>query len=353
MWRYAQVLPAEIEKQIITLGEGMTPILGAVRLGRRIGIPDLWIKDEGRNPTGSSKARGLACAVSMALQTGLMKLAIASTGNAASALAAYTAAAGIEAHVFLPKDARRADIIECKSCGAHLTIVEGSIDDCAARVAELAKTGNWQNVSTLQEPYRLEGEKTMGYEVAEQFHWKLPGVIVYPTGSGLGIVAIWKALEEMEALGWIGSERPRMVAVQPEGCMPLVRAWQEGARQSRPFENPHTVASGLRVPKPPGDFLVLDILRASDGAAVAVSDEEILDAGIALASEDGIFASPEGAACVAALSKLLVDGFWKAGEKVLIYNTGSGLKYSEAYSTRFPATASAEQDKLGGLITPR
>lgn len=345
MWRYAPVLPAENEKPIITFGEGLTPMRKARRLGTGMGFSELWIKDEGLNPTGSLKARDMACAVSMAVELGIRKLAIASTGNAASALAAYAAAAQIETRVFLPKNATHSNIIECRSFGARVTLVDGP--------AERAQTEGWHDVSDLKEPYRVEGRKTLGYELAEQLNQELPDAILYPTGTGMGLIALWKAFEEMEALGWIAGKRPKMVAVQPEGCMPLVRAWLEGERQSRPFENAHTIAAALREPKPPGDSMVLDILRASAGTAVAVSDEEILDAGMQLAAAEGLLAAPEGAACVAALSQLRGNGFLKAGEKVVIYNTGSGLKYLEAYATRFPARASGEQDKLGGLITPR
>lgn len=353
MWRYAPVLPTTNERLIITLGEGMTPLVKAHRIGKRLGASDLWIKDDSRNPTGSYDARGMSCAISMAVELGITKTAIASTGNAAGALAAYAAAAGMEAHVFLPNDAPPSNFIECNACGARVTLVEGPVDDCAKLAAAGVETNGWYDVSDWREPYRMEGGKTAGYELAGQFHWELPDAILYPTGGGLGLAAMGKAFEEMQALGWIGSKRPKMVAVQAEGCMPVVRAFQEGERHSRPFENAHTVASGLRVPNPRGDLLVLDAVRASGGAAIAVSDEEILDAGIQLASEEGLFAAPEGASCVAALRKLLADGFLRTGEKVVIYNTGSGLKHLEAYATRFPRTASAAQDKLGGLITPR
>lgn len=345
MWRYAPVLPAENERLIITFGEGMTPMRKARRLGAEMDLSELWIKDEGLNPTGSLKARDMACAVSMAVELGIRRLAIVSTGNAASALAAYATAAQIEVRVFMPKDAPHSNIVECGSFGAHVTLVDGP--------AERAPTEGWHDVSALKEPYRVEGRKTLGYELAEQLNQELPDAILYPAGTGVGIIALWKAFEEMEALGWIAGKRPKMVAVQAEGCMPLARAWLEGERHSRPFENAHTIAAALREPKPPADSLALDILRASGGAAITVSDEEILDAGIQLASAEGLLAAPEGASCVAALSKLRAGGFLKAGEKVVIYNTGSGLKYLEAYATRFPGKASGEQDKLGGLITPR
>jgi threonine synthase len=352
MWRYAPVLPPRSES-IVTLGEGMTPLLRAKRLGARLGAKDLWIKDEGLNPTGSFKARGLSCAVSMAVELGVRKMAIPSAGNAASALAAYAAAAGIEAHIFMPRDVPNANFIECRAFGALVTLVDGLISDCAKIVAAGAAREGWYDVSTLKEPYRIEGKKTMGYEVAEQLDWQLPDAIFYPTGGGVGIIGMWKAFDEMETLGWIGSRRPKMIAVQAEGCQPVVRAFERGEARSQFWDHAWTVASGLRVPKPLGDFLILEAVRESGGRALAVSDAELLDAGERLAREEGIFAAPEGAACVAALEKLLASGFFKPEERIVIYNTGAGLKYLEAYATRFPRAGSGEQDKLGGLITPR
>jgi threonine synthase len=353
MWRYAPALPPGKDGAIVSLGEGMTPLVRTPRLGARLGADDLWIKDEGLNPTGSFKARGLSCAVSMAVELGIRKVAIPSAGNAASAMAAYAAAAGIEAHIFMPRDVPQSNFIECKAFGARVTLVDGLISDCAKMVAAGAQSQGWFDVSTLKEPYRIEGKKTMGYEVAEQFGWQLPDVIFYPTGGGVGIIGMWKAFAEMEALGWIGSARPKMIVVQTEGCQPVVRAFEKGERRSQFWENAHTVAAGLRVPKPLGDFLILDAVRESGGTCVAATDEELLDAGIQLAADEGMFVAPEGAACVAALRKLLADGFLKREERIVIYNTGSGLKYLEAYSTRFPRNGGGEQDKLGGLITPR
>jgi threonine synthase len=352
MWRYSPVLPASSET-IVSLGEGWTPLLRARRLGARLGAEALWVKDEGLNPTASFKARGLSCAISMCVELGVRKVAIPSAGNAASALAAYAAAAGIEAHIFMPRDVPQANYLECQAYGACVTLVDGLIGDCAAMLAERAPAEGWFDMGTLKEPYRVEGKKTMGYEVAEQMAWELPDAIFYPTGGGVGLIGMWKAFDEMEKLGWIGSRRPKMIAVQAEGCQPVVRAFQENEPRSRFWEDAHTVAAGLRVPKPLGDFLVLEALRASGGAAVAVSDEEMLDAGMELASDEGVYAAPEGAACVAALRKLLASGFLNGSDRIVLYNTGSGLKYSEAYATRFPRTASGEQDKLGGLITPR
>jgi threonine synthase len=352
MWRYAPVLPASNET-IVSLGEGWTPLVRTRRLGARLGAEALWVKDEGLNPTASFKARGLSCAVSMCVELGIRKVAIPSAGNAASALAAYAAAAGIDAHIFMPRDAPQSNYLECKAYGACVTLVDGLIGDCAALLAERATAEDWFDMGTLREPYRVEGKKTMGYEVAEQMGWELPDAIFYPTGGGVGLIGMWKAFEEMEKLGWIGSRRPKMIAVQAEGCQPVVRAWQENEQRSSFWEGAHTLAAGLRVPKPLGDFLVLEAVRASGGAALAVSDEEMLDAGMELASDEGIFAAPEGAACVAALRKLLAAGVLNRSDRIVLYNTGSGLKYSEAYATRFPRAASGEQDKLGGLITPR
>jgi threonine synthase len=353
MWRYAPVLPVRHETSIISLGEGMTPLLAARRTGARIGASDLSIKDEGLNPTGSFKARGLSCAVSMCVEMGLKRLAIPSAGNAASALAAYAAAAGIEANIFMPRDVPQSNFIECSSYGARVNLVDGLISDCGRIVAERGQREGWFEISTLKEPYRIEGKKTMGYEVAEQLGWELPDAIFYPTGGGVGMIGMWKAFAEMEALGWIGSKRPKMIAVQAEGCQPIVRALNEGQETSRFWDGATTVASGLRVPKPLGDRLTLQAVRQSGGTAIAVSDEALIDAGIRLASEEGIFAAPEGAACIAAAQRLIAEGFLKAAERIVIYNTGSGLKYLEAYSTRFPRTAAGETDKLGGLITPR
>jgi threonine synthase len=336
MWRYAPALPVQLAASIVSLGEGMTPLLPVPRTGSRIGASDLLLKDEGLNPTGSFKARGLSCAVSMCVEMGIGKLAIPSAGNAASALAAYTAAAGIEAHIFMPRDVPQSNFIECKAYGAEVTLVDGLISDCARIVAERSLREGWFDISTLKEPYRIEGKKTMGYELAEQLKWELPDAIFYPTGGGVGMIGMWKAFEEMEALGWIGSKRPKMIAVQAEGCQPVVRAFNEGAERSRFWDGASTVAAGLRVPKPLGDFLVLRAVRESGGAAIAVSDAKLINAGIQLATEEGIFVSPEGAACIVAAERLLQDGLLKRDEKLVIYNTGAGLKYLEAYSTSFP-----------------
>ena len=353
MWRYAPLLPVRDPSSIVSLGEGMTPMLRTRRLGKRLGASDLWVKDEGINPTGSFKARGLSCAVSMCVELGIRKVAIPSAGNAASAMAAYAAAAGIEAHIFMPRDVPQSNYIECKAFGARVTLVDGLISDCGRMVAERKDAEGWFDVSTLKEPYRIEGKKTMGYEVAEQLNWTLPDAIFYPAGGGVGLIGMWKAFAEMEAMGWISAQRPKMIAVQTEGCQPVVRAFERGESKSEFWQNAHTVAAGLRVPKPLGDALMLDAIRKSGGTAIAVSDQELLDASLELGADEGIFAAPEGGACVAALRKLLASGFLKSDERIVIYNTGAGLKYLEAFATRFPRATASEQDKLGGLITPR
>jgi threonine synthase len=352
MWRYAPVLPLDTG-EAVSLAEGWTPLLQVRELGASMGARRLYIKDEGQNPTHSFKARGLCCAVSMAKKLGAKKLAIPSAGNAAGALAAYAAAAGLEAHIFMPTDVPQSNYLESMACGAYVTLVDGLISDCGRIVADRREREGWFEVSTLKEPYRIEGKKTMGYEVAEQFEWKLPNAILYPCGGGVGLIGMWKAFAEMEALGWIGSERPKMIAVQASGCAPITRAFEAGAPASEFWQNAHTVSSGLRVPKALGDFLVLKAVRESQGTAISISDEESIDAGLELARLEGIFAAPEGGACVAAARRLFASGFLQPDDAVVIYNTGSGVKYTEAYSSRFFRSNSAAQDKLGGLILPR
>ncbi|MDX6305588.1 MAG: threonine synthase [Blastocatellia bacterium] len=332
LWRYREVLPVEQDENIVTLGEGFTPLLRASRLGAQIGLNRLYIKDEGQNPTQSFKARGMAAAVSMAKELGVKKLAVPSAGNAAGALAAYAARAGIEAHIFMPNDTPRANVIECEQTGAHVTLMEGLITDCGAEVGRRKEAEGWFDVSTLKEPYRIEGKKTMGYELAEQFDWDLPDVILYPTGGGTGLIGMWKAFDEMEQMGWIGSKRPRMVTVQAAGCAPIVRAFEEGKRFADEFPDAHTTASGLRVPKAIGDFLIIDALRTSGGTAIAVTDEELIAATKEIGAAEGIFCAPEGAACLPALRKLLADESVKADESVVLFNTGSGVKYIESFS---------------------
>ena len=332
LWRYREVLPVERDENIVNLGEGFTPLIHALRLGAQLGLGELYIKDEGQNPTQSFKARGMATAVSMAKELGARKLAVPSAGNAAGALAAYAARAELEAHIFMPKDTPRANVIECEQTGAHVTLMDGLITDCGAEVGRRKEAEGWFDVSTLKEPYRIEGKKTMGYELAEQFNWELPDMIIYPTGGGTGLIGMWKAFDEMESMGWIGSKRPRMVTVQAAGCAPIVRAFEAGKRFADEFPNAHTTASGLRVPKAIGDFLIIDALRASGGTAIAVTDKDLIDATKEIGAAEGIFCAPEGAACLPALKKLIASGSVKPDERVVLFNTGSGVKYLESFS---------------------
>src|SRR6267378_1293155 len=333
LWRYREVLPVENDENIVSLGEGWTPLLRAKNLGKQIGIDQLYIKDESQNPTQSFKARGMSAAVSMAKELGATKLAVPSAGNAAGALAAYAARAGLECFIFMPDDTPRANVIECEQTGAHITLMAGLITDCGAEVARRKDAEGWFDVSTLKEPYRVEGKKTLGYELAEQLNWELPDVIIYPTGGGTGLIGMWKAFDEMERMGWIGSKRPRMVTVQASGCAPIVRAFEEGKRFADEFPNARTTASGLRVPKAIGDFLIIDALRASGGTAIAVSDEDLIAATKEIGAAEGIFCAPEGAACLPALKKLLADGSVRADERIVLFNTGSGVKYVESFSS--------------------
>jgi threonine synthase len=345
MWRYAEVLP---EVEPVSLGEGFTPMLPSREYA------NIFIKDEGLNPTGSFKARGLSAAITMAKHFGLKRLAIPSAGNAAGALAAYAAAAGLEAHIFMPKDVPMANRIECEFYGAHITLVDGLISDCARMVAERKEKEGWFDVSTLKEPYRVEGKKTMGYEVAEQLGWRLPQGIIYPTGGGVGMIGMWKAFDEMEQLGWIGPERPQMVGVQSSGCAPIVKAWDEGKNVSEMWSHAATKASGLRVPKAYGDYIILEILRNSGGVAISVTDEEIMDAVHRWAQVEGIFAAPEGAAALAAYRKLRANGFFSSDDRVVLFNTGTGLKYldtiegkSEVEERKLPMSR-----QIAGIIGP-
>jgi len=331
LWRYREVLPVDDEQNILTLGEGMSPLLKAERLGAQLGMTNLFIKDESLNPTASFKARGMAVAISMAKELGVKKLAVPSAGNAAGALAAYAAKAGIPAFIFMPRDTPTANIVECRQMGAHVELIDGLITDCGKIVAERKQTEGWFDVSTLKEPYRVEGKKTMGYELAEQMNWDLPDVILYPTGGGTGLIGMWKAFDEMERMGWIGSRRPRMVTVQAEGCAPIVQAFAAGANVGADIPDAHTVAAGLRVPKAVGDFIMLDVLRKSGGTAVSVTDDELLAAVKVIGSAEGIFAAPEGAACLPALRQLLAAGKINRFDRVVLFNTGSGLKYLDAF----------------------
>ncbi len=327
MWRYAEMLPVQHPENVITLGEGFTPIIRVDRLGRELGLRQVYIKEEAGNPTGSFKARGLCAAVSMAKELGIRKLAIPSAGNAAGAMAAYGAHAGMESHIFMPSDTPKANVREAEVFGAQVTLVKGLITDCGKIVAERKDKEGWYDVSTLKEPYRIEGKKTMGHEIAEQFGWELPDVILYPTGGGTGMIGMWKAFREMEEMGWIGPKRPRMVTVQAEGCAPIVRAFHENRTSAEPWQDAHTVASGLRVPRAIGDFLILQALRESRGNAVAVPDSELLEAMRLCGRLEGLFLCPEGAACIPALHRLAREGWVHPDEKVVIFNTGTGLKY--------------------------
>ena len=321
MWRYRSVLPAV---EPVTLGEGWTPMLRSRR------DPGIFLKEEGANPTGTFKARGLALAVSMARHYGLRKLAIPSAGNAAGALAAYAAAAGIEAHIFMPRDVPFANYVEAVAYGANVTLVNGLISDCGRMVAERKEKERWFDVSTLKEPFRVEGKKTMGYELVEQLGWKYPDAVIYPAGGGVGLIGMWKAFAELEELGWVKpGKRPKMIAVQSSGCAPVVRAFEEGANTTQMWENAATFAAGLRVPKPYGDSIMLEILRQSGGVALALSDEKILSSLKDWARNEGIFLSPEGAAATAAYDHLLATGFLKPQDRVVLFNTGSGLKYTD------------------------
>ena len=331
MWRYREVLPVRREENIVSLGEGWTPLIHARALAASLRMDHLYVKDESLNPTQSFKARGMAMAVSMAKELGAKKLAAPSAGNAAGALAVYCARAGLEAFIFMPRDTPRANIVECEMAGAHVTLVDGLITDCGAEVARRKDANGWFDVSTLREPYRVEGKKTLGYEIAEQSGWKLPDVIIYPTGGGTGLVGMWKAFDEMEELGWIDGKRPRMVVVQAAGCAPIVNAFLAGAQFAAEFPNAATVASGLRVPKAIGDFLVLGALKESGGTAVAVGDDELLAGARQLARTEGILASPEGGACVPALRRLLDRGEIDRNETVVLFNTGAAVKYPDAF----------------------
>ncbi|MDE3091277.1 MAG: threonine synthase [Chloroflexota bacterium] len=329
MWRWFELMPVRDENNIVTLGEGYTPLLPARALGKPFGATRLYIKEEGLNPTGSFKARGLSAAVSKAKELGVRAIGMPSAGNAGAALAAYGARAGMTIYIFVPEDTPEVMKRESFVYGAHVYLVKGLIHDAGKIVRDNAAARGWFDVSTLKEPYRAEGKKTMGFEIAEQFDWELPDAILYPTGGGTGIVGMWKAFEELQALGWIGSERPKMICVQAEGCAPIVKAFHDGARHAEPWHDAHTLAPGIRVPSAIADYLMLDAMRASGGTGVTVSDQEIIAAMYEMARAEGIFAAPEGAATYAGYKKLIESGFLKPEEKVVLFNTGSGLKTPE------------------------
>ncbi len=325
MWRWFELMPVRDKNNIVTLGEGYTPLLPARALGSQFGATNLYIKEEGLNPTGSFKARGLSAAVSKAKELGVRAIGMPSAGNAGAALAAYGARGGMHIYVFIPEDTPEMMKREGFVYGARVFLVKGLINDAGKIVREHATARGWFDVSTLKEPYRAEGKKTMGFEIAEQFDWELPDAILYPTGGGTGIVGMWKAFEELEALGWIGSKRPKMISVQAEGCAPIVKAFHAGAQHAEPWQNAHTIAPGIRVPAAIADYLMLDAMRASGGTGVTVSDQEILDAIYEIARLEGIFSAPEGAATYAGYRKLVENGFLKPEEKAVLFNTGSGL----------------------------
>ncbi len=332
LWRYNEMLPIKNKNYRISLNEGFTPLYHAKNLGKDIKFENIYIKDEGVNPTTSFKARGLCMAISRAKELGVKEVSIPSAGNAAGAMSAYAALAGMKAFVFMPKDVPLPFIAECKAFGAEVTLVEGLITDCGKVAAEGVKKFGRFDVSTLKEPYRIEGKKTMGYEVAEQMNWTLPDVIIYPTGGGTGMVGMWKAFDEMEKLGWIDSKRPRMVTVQSSGCAPIVKAFENNNEFAEPWQNAKTIADGLRVPAAVGDFLILKAIKESNGTAVAVSDEEIFESTNHIGRTQGIFAAPEGGATLAAFKNLRDSGWIKESEKVVLFNTGSGHKYSNLWA---------------------
>ena len=326
MWRYQAVLPSV---QPVTLGEGWTPMLRSKRYN------NIFLKEEGANPTGTFKARGLAVAISMLRSYGVTKVAVPSAGNAGGAVAAYAAAAGIEAHVFMPKDVPLANQVECIAYGAHMTLVDGLISDCGRIVAERKDAEGWFDISTLKEPFRVEGKKTMGYELVEQLGWEYPDAVFYPTGGGVGLIGMWKAFEEMEQLGWVRGKRPKMIAVQAAGCAPIAKAFEEGKTVSELYQNAATFASGLRVPKPYGDYIILEDVRRSGGTVVALSDEQLMGSLRDWAAQEGILLSPEGAAATAAYDHLIDTGFLQRSDRVVLFNTGSGNKYTDVLAERF------------------
>ena len=327
LWKYSRLLPVLDWQNVVTLGEGATPLQPSIAIGAELGLKSLFFKDETGNPTGSFKARGLAVALSRAKELGIKRIVIPTAGNAGSAAAAYAARAGIKCKVIMPRDVPAPFLVEVASFGAEIELIEGTIKDCGARVSGLAQSGDWFSMATLKEPYRIEGKKTMGYELAEQFSYALPEVIIYPTGGGTGLIGMWKAFNEMEKMGWIDARRPRMVSVQAEGCAPIPRAFERGLDHAEEFPNPATVAAGLRVPSAVGDFLMLRAIRETSGYAVTVSDDELMRDTMRLASSEGIFSSPEGGAALAAVRKLLRQNLIDPEDRVVVFITGSGYKY--------------------------
>jgi threonine synthase len=351
LWRYHELLPVRNPESVVTMGEGMTPLVPLPRYGKRIGLPDLIMKDEGLIPTGTFKARGAAVGVSRAVELGVKGVAMPTNGNAGAAWAAYAARAGIACLIAMPVDAPLITRNECVVTGAELYLVDGLIGDAGKLVnAAVRSRPGFQETSTLKEPYRLEGKKTMGYEIVEQLGWEVPDVILYPAGGGVGLIGIYKALLEMQELGWIGERLPRLVAVQAEGCAPIVRAFESGADVSEPFPDAHTVAFGITVPKALGDFLVLDAVRKTDGTAIAISDDDLLLEQRRMAADEGFFICPEGAACLAAAQQLRESGFLTATDKVVILNTGAGLKYPETVEVDVPTLS--KDGEIPSVVTP-
>jgi len=331
MWRYGEIMPVEFKENIISLGEGWTPLVQANRLGELKGFSNLYLKNESINPTGSFKDRGMSVAISKVKEFHLKNIAIPTAGNAGGSAAAYAAKAGQEAFIFMPNDTPKAFQVECDQYGANVEMIDGLISDCGKIVAERKEKEGWFDISTLKEPYRVEGKKTMGYELAEQFNWELPDAIIYPTGGGTGLIGMWKAFDEMETMGWIGSHRPKMISVQSEGCAPIVDAFDQGLDCAQPFQNPKTSALGLRVPSAVGDFLILNSIRQSEGVALSVTDNELMTGTKQIGSSEGIFSAPEGGATVAALPKLLDRGIIKPNDQIVLFITGSGLKYVDLF----------------------
>jgi len=331
MWRYREMMPVKYEENIISLGEGWTPLVRANRLGELKEFSNLYLKNESINPTGSFKDRGMSVAISKAREFHLKNIAIPTAGNAGGSAAAYAAKAGQEAFIFMPNDTPKAFQVECDQYGANVEMIDGLISDCGKIVGERKEKEGWFDISTLKEPYRVEGKKTMGYELAEQFNWELPDVIIYPTGGGTGIIGMWKAFDEMETMGWIGSHRPKMISVQAKGCSPIVDAFEKGLNRAHPFQNPKTLALGLRVPSAVGDFLILNSIRESDGFALSVTDDELMTGVKQIGVSEGIFSAPEGGATVAALPKLLDLGVIKSKDRIVLFITGSGLKYVDLF----------------------
>jgi threonine synthase len=336
MWRYRELMPVRDPAHIVTLGEGLTPLLPIPESAKRLGLRHVFVKDEGLNPTGSFKARGLSAAVSKASELGVRATAMPSAGNAASAAAAYCARAGMDLYLVMPADAPHTNKAECDMYGAHTYLIRGLITDAGQAIREASRGREWFDMSTLREPYRVEGKKTLGYELAEQFGWSLPDVVIYPTGGGTGLVGMWKAFDELEQLGWVGAHRPRMVIVQAAGCAPMVRAYRAGHEVAEPWQNAHTIAAGLRVPAAIGDYLILRAVRESGGAAYTVTDDEIRADMRELARQDGVFACPEGAATYGALKAMVRADLVGSDERVVLFNTGAGLKYVELIRPELP-----------------